>query len=114
MKFYQSEFIPIKPISINECFQGRRYKTSKFKKWQRDVLLLLPKQSSQSKRLAVEIRLYFKNPLRCDADNFCKAILDCLTKKGVIKDDRYIEYLEVIKQRSANEEGFEIEINEIE
>ena len=27
------ELIQIKPLSVNEAFQGRRFKTDKFKQW---------------------------------------------------------------------------------
>ena len=35
--------IDIKPLSVNEAWQGRRYKTPKYKQYQETLLWLLPK-----------------------------------------------------------------------
>lgn len=111
MKIYQSNFISIKPISINSCFQGRRFRTTTFKKWQEAVIYSLPKAVSDKKSIAITIYLYLKNPLRSDIDNYIKPIIDCIVKRGIIRDDRYIKYLEVIKKQNKKE-GFEIIIND--
>ena len=34
--------VKIKPLSINECFKGRRFKTDKYKRYERELLLILP------------------------------------------------------------------------
>lgn len=34
--------VNIKPLSVNEAFRGRRFKTPAYMKYQRDVLFLLP------------------------------------------------------------------------
>lgn len=109
---YQSNFIPIRPISVNECHQGRRFKTKEFKKWQEAVIYSLPYLDEFAEKktdLGVRITAYLKSPTVRDIDNLVKPILDCIVKRGVIKDDRYINYLEVIKKKNKKE-GFEIEI----
>ena len=35
--------IEIKPLSINKCFQGRRFKTNDYKNYEKELLLKLPK-----------------------------------------------------------------------
>jgi Holliday junction resolvase RusA-like endonuclease len=35
-----------------------------------------------------------RDGLRGDVDNYCKAILDCVTQAGIITDDRQVEILE--------------------
>jgi Holliday junction resolvase RusA-like endonuclease len=57
----------------------------------------------------MRIYIYLRNPKRSDIDNYLKPIIDCCVKAGLIKDDRYITYLEVIK-KCGREEGFEVEI----
>ena len=111
---YNSNFIPIKPISVNSCFQGRRFRTTEFKKWQEAVIYSLPKNSSRAKTFSVSICVYLKNPLKSDIDNYAKPIIDCLVEAGVIRDDRYIFRLEMVKKKTLNKEGFEIEIIEID
>jgi Holliday junction resolvase RusA-like endonuclease len=112
MKEYNSEFIQIKPMSINVCFQGRRFRTSTFKKWQDLIICSLPAGSSKSKSLAMSIYIYLKDMNRSDLDNYIKPLIDCCVKKGIILDDRYIKYLEVIKRR-AKKDGFEIKIMDL-
>ena len=108
-KEIKSEFIPIKPISINACFQGRRYRTNAFKKWQELVNYHLPRKQVVSGGVGIIIYLYLQSILRSDIDNFLKPLIDCLVKRGYIKDDRYVNYLEVHKFKSK-EEGFKFRI----
>ena len=35
--------IPLKPLSVNEAWQGKRYKTKKYKQYCKDIAMLLPK-----------------------------------------------------------------------
>ena len=104
--------IPIKPISINECWQGRRFKTKKYDKFIIDMLRVMPKREMLTGSIKLEIRLYLKSLLRGDIDNFIKPIVDCVVKKGWIKDDIFIVLLEVEKFKSA-EEFFEIELKKL-
>jgi len=101
--------IPIKPISINQCWQGRRYRTANFKKWQELVCHNLPTGQKISGGVGVIICLYLKSIRKSDIDNFLKPLIDCLVKKGYIQDDRYIDYLEVQKFK-AKQEGFSFRI----
>ena len=34
--------IKIKPLSVNDAWQGRRFKTDNYKKYERDLMLILP------------------------------------------------------------------------
>ena len=103
-------FIDIKPISTNSCWQGRRFRTIEFKKWQEAVIYALPDKKVKGKKLKVHIDLYFQHPLKMDADNYVKAILDCVVKKKIIEDDRYIFELSVKKHKDKIE-GFRIDIS---
>jgi len=109
---YQSKFIEIKPISINNCFQGRRFRTKEFKHWQWAVISSLPKIKIESKEIQLYVTVYLKHPLQSDLDNFLKPLIDCIVKKGIIKDDRYIHLIQAFKKQSEKE-GFEIKIDSI-
>ena len=101
--------LPIKPISINQCFQGRRFRTKEFKQWQNDMLKVMPKRSKLAGGVKVAITLFLKSIYRSDCDNFLKPIIDCIVKRGWITDDRFIQYLEVAKVKSKVEKiGIEI------
>ena len=35
--------LDIKPLSVNRCWKGKRFKTKEYKRYERDCLLILPK-----------------------------------------------------------------------
>jgi len=87
--------IDIKPLSVNECWQGRRFKTPKYTKYQNDVLLMLPKLIIPSKPFKISLEYGFSN--KCsDIDNGIKPILDILVKKYGF-DDRDIYEIDIKK-----------------
>ena len=90
--------IPLSPLSVNEAFKGRKFKTAKYKKFEQDCSLFIPQGDNP---IIKEIRIFLilKHPLRRDADNCAKAIMDILQKRGQMKNDRYIDklYIERIK-----------------
>ena len=103
--------IPIKPLSVNKCFQGRRFKTQDYLKYEKDIALLVPKRSISKNHkvnndLAVNISFYINNYSRSDVDNFCKPLLDILTKLEYWKDDRQIKKLTLEKFKAERGEEF--------
>lgn len=79
----------IKPLSVNEAWQGKRFKTKKYKRFARDLSYLLPKTDKKYVGdLKVDIKYGFSSKLS-DIDNPCKMFLDCLCKKYGF-DDRQI------------------------
>lgn len=99
----------IKPLSINQAWQGRRYKTPKYKSFQKEMLLTLPKLKKSFKGdLSVSIKYGFSSKLS-DIDNPCKIVLDCLCKKYNF-DDRQI--FKLYQEKEIVKKGDEyIEIN---
>jgi hypothetical protein len=47
--------LKIKPLSVNNAWQGRRFKTYKYKQFERDVLFTLPKLGIPEGKLQIEI-----------------------------------------------------------
>lgn len=89
--------VDIKPISVNICWQGKRFKTDKYKKWRRDINFILPNiKPPESNYLKVDIIFGFSSKLN-DIDNCLKSFLDSLKDKYGI-DDRYIYELNVKKE----------------
>ena len=87
----------IKPLSVNQAWQGKRFKTNKYKSFQAEMLLILPKlKQSFEGDLKVELRYGFSSKLS-DIDNPCKMVLDCLCKKYGF-DDRQIYELHQTKE----------------
>jgi Holliday junction resolvase RusA-like endonuclease len=88
--------INIKPLSINQAFQGRRFKTDKYDKYIKDVLIQLPKLSYTKDNITLIIEFGYSSKLS-DLDNCLKPFIDCLTKKYNI-DDRYINKIIATKE----------------
>jgi len=82
--------LQIKPLSVNLAWQGKRFKTPAYKRYERDVLLMLPKAEITNFD-KLKITYGFSNKAS-DIDNPTKMILDILQKKYGI-NDRDIEYL---------------------
>lgn len=85
----------IKPLSVNECWQGRRFKTKEYKQYETNLLLMLPKLKICDAPYKITIEFAFSSPL-ADIDNPLKPFLDVLQKKYNI-NDRDVYCLEVIK-----------------
>lgn len=77
--------VDIKPLSVNECWQGKRFKTSKYKSYERDCLLLLPKVSLPEPPYKISYVFGLSNILS-DFDNPVKPITDILQKKYGFND----------------------------
>lgn len=89
--------LEIKPLSVNKAFQGRRFKTNDYKKFEKQMLLLLPKLKNElTGSLKIELEYGFSSTLS-DIDNPCKLVLDCLVKKYGF-DDRQIYELNQVKK----------------
>lgn len=89
--------LDIKPLSVNQAWQGRRFKTSKYDEFIKNNLLLMPTLNiEKSKKYKVHLIFGFSNKAS-DIDNPIKPVLDCITKKYGI-DDRYIYRLVVDKR----------------
>jgi Holliday junction resolvase RusA-like endonuclease len=88
--------INIKPLSVNQCWQGKRFKTKDYVKYESDVLLMLPKIQLPDAPFTVVLNFGVSSPL-ADIDNPVKPILDILQKKYGF-NDRDINWLLINKQ----------------
>ena len=77
--------INYKPLSINECWQGQRFKTDKYKKYERDLLFLLPAYKLPEKPYSIHLVFGFSN-MNSDFDNVVKPFVDILQKKYGFND----------------------------
>jgi hypothetical protein len=80
--------IIIKPLSVNQAWQGKRFKTPMYKKFESDCLFLLPKIDIPNAPYQFEYEFGFSSNLS-DLLNPEKLITDIICKKYGI-DDRYI------------------------
>lgn len=104
--------IKIKPLSINKCWQGKRFKTKVYKSYETELLLKLKNIKISSGKLKLIITFGFSNKLS-DIDNGLKPFIDILQKKYKF-NDRMIYELIVIKEIvKKGDEFIEWEIIEI-
>ena len=89
--------IDIKPISVNEIFKGKKYKTAKYDLFISDMLKLLPKTiefpDKENVKLAIEFGFSTK---ASDLDNYLKGTIDCFVKKYGV-DDKHIYEIHCFK-----------------
>lgn len=87
----------IKALSVNQAWQGRRFKTNKYKAFEKEMLFVLPNLKIKFKGdLKVTIHYGFSSKLS-DIDNPTKLVLDILCKKYGF-DDRQIYELNQTKE----------------
>ena len=77
--------INITPLSVNKAWQGKRFKTPAYKKYEKIVLLMLPKQDVGFPFYKLTLEFGFSSPLS-DIDNPLKPIIDIIQKKYNIND----------------------------
>ncbi|WP_025124391.1 RusA family crossover junction endodeoxyribonuclease [Myroides odoratimimus] len=77
--------IDCKPLSVNECWQGRRYKTEKYKVYEQVVFWQLPNKLEVKPPFRIDIDFGF-SAKTADIDNPVKPFLDILQKKYGIND----------------------------
>ncbi len=79
-----------KPLSVNEAWQGKRYKTAKYKKYEVAMLYSLPHDKIPEGKLRIDITYGFSN-VNSDIDNPTKMFLDILQKRYNFNDSRIYE-----------------------
>jgi len=101
----------IKPLSANEAFKGRKFRTAKYDKYIKDMMLLLPNSLvvPNDKPLSIFIEFGYSSSLS-DIDNGLKPFIDCLQKKYNF-NDKLINELNVRKIKVSK--GYEHIIFEI-
>lgn len=81
--------IKIKPLSVNDCWRGQRFKTPEYKQYERDLLMLLPKMKVVKPTM---ITLNFGlSSVLADFDNPVKPFVDVLQKKYGFNDREIVE-----------------------
>lgn len=102
--------IKIKPLSVNEAWQGQRFKTPKYRAFEKIVLLSLPLFKIPKAPLKISFEFGFSNNAS-DWDNPVKPIQDILQKKYGFNDKEVMqaEVKKVIVQKGQEYFKFNIE-----
>ena len=101
--------LPVKPMTVNHAWRGgRRFRTKEYLDYERDICLLLPKETIHG---TVEIfyTFHIKRHKTTDTSNLIKVLEDIMVKKGIIDDDRFV-YAFHAKKIPAEVESIDIDI----
>lgn len=102
--------IKIKPLSVNVCWQGRRFKSDDYKDYEKELLWKLPKiVISKERKLTLYIKVGYSSK-NADIDNFLKPFLDILQKKYGFNDSKIYKLLVEKEDTKKGEEFIEWEI----
>ena len=99
----------IKPVSVNECWQGRRFSTPKYSKYKKDLAFLLPNIKIPEPPYEIHFKFGFSNSAS-DWDNSIKPTQDAIALKYGFNDKlirKGIVETEIVKKGN---EYFEFEI----
>ena len=77
--------LSIKPLSANEAFRGRKFRTKKYDAYIATLMLILPKISLPKPPYSINLVVGYSNVLS-DIDNCLKPFIDCLQKKYLFND----------------------------
>jgi hypothetical protein len=100
----------IKPLSVNECWQGQRFKTKSYKAYEMQLLYSLPNLKLPEPPFSIYFEFGMSNVLS-DWDNPVKPLQDILQKKYKF-NDKDIHFASVKKVKvKKGEEYFLVNIN---
>lgn len=102
----------VKPLSVNECWMGRRFKTPAYKAYEKELLYTLPNITLPAPPYSIYFELGLSN-LLSDWDNPIKPLQDILQKKYGF-NDKDIHHAEVLKVKvPKGNEYFKVSIHNI-
>lgn len=98
-----------KPLSVNEAWQGKRFKTPKYKSYEAQLLLELPLIIMPKPPLKIYYEFGFSNSAS-DWDNPIKPLQDILQKKYDFDDNQITRAIVTKKKVKKGEEYFIVNI----
>ena len=104
--------IDIKPLSVNDAWQGKRFKSPKYKIYEELLLSLIPANKVPDGKLKIDITYGFSN-VASDVDNPTKCLVDIMQKRYKFNDKNIYELnlkKEIVKK---GKEFFEYTITQL-
>lgn len=104
--------LKFKPLTVNKCWRGRRFKTPEYQNYEYALLTLIKMQKPVKVSGFVEVhyKFYIKEFGKSDVGNLEKPLTDIIVKAGMIDDDRFIIKMTLEKFKSDNDQ-IEIYVN---
>jgi Holliday junction resolvase RusA-like endonuclease len=103
--------VNIKPLSVNQVWQGRRFKTPIYKKYENELLFMLPKMKIPEGKLELTIVFGFSSSAS-DWDNPIKPFQDILQKRYSFNDSRVYKATIIKEIVKKGQEFIEFNIKE--
>lgn len=101
---------PVKPLSANRAYQGRKIKTTMYKRYVKKVLRILPKLDlPEEGELYLRLIVHYSNT-RSDIDNCLKPFIDILQEAYEFNDNRIYRLIVDKKIVPKGEDGIFFEI----
>lgn len=93
--------LKVNPLSNNKAWKGRRFKSSLYTQFEKDVVKMLPPSNDpvDKTEMFVHYVYHIKNYGMTDTANMEKVLTDMLVKRGYLLDDRYIRAIYQRKER---------------
>ena len=102
----------IKPLSVNDAWQGRRVKSKEYRSYEADILKLLRPMVIPEGPLELYLKWGFSSA-GSDWDNPIKPFQDCLQKKYNFNDNRVVRAITEKVKVKKGDEFIEFEIKEL-
>ena len=77
--------LPVKPLSVNLAWKGKRFKSNDYKNYEKKILFMLPAKLNIPDMMRIEFVFGFSSKAS-DLDNPVKMILDIMQKKYSFND----------------------------
>ena len=101
--------LAIKPISLNSCYRGRRFKTPLLDAFKKEVYYLLPKMEIPKGKLSVKY-IFGVSSKSSDGDNLIKVFQDSLADNYGFNDKQIYKWEVEKVDVKKGEEYIEFEI----
>jgi len=104
--------VNIKPISVNECYKGRRYRTPKYDKYERDLRFILPKIVMPEPPYKIHF-VFGLSSLASDGDNCVKNTQDVISKHYGFNDKLIKRWVIEVEKTKKGQEFFKFNLESL-
>lgn len=101
--------VNIKPLTVNRAWKGRRFKTDEYKRYEKELMSMLPEFVVPETDLSIRIEFGFSSKL-ADFDNPVKPFIDCLQKKYGFNDRQIKKALIMVRHVEKGAEYIDFEL----
>ncbi len=99
----------VAPLSVNKCWQGRRFKTPEYKAYEKELLYTLPNKDMPPPPYIINLEFGFSSALS-DWDNPIKPLQDILQKKYNFNDKEVFKAIITKELVKKGQEYFKVKI----